>query len=144
MKHSGLPRALLAAALGMFSLGLYQCGGGSDGPGPAECSGWSNQASTQRRAAQDDSGKACVQDADCLIVDYGLDCFADCGYPSAVATSAVPALEASIDEIDHRYCGKFEARGCPGPFIPPCVPPSGTPVARCEAGQCTLVSVPFD
>lgn len=104
----------------------------------AECREWSGHASTARRDAQDAAGRACGSDEDCVLVDYGLDCFADCGYPSAVARDGVPALEAEVQSIDERFCGAFEEHGCPRPIIPPCDAPPGTPVARCQSGQCTL------
>jgi hypothetical protein len=114
---------------------LVRCG--SEDASPPPCEDWSNQASTGRRAAQDAAGRACSVDADCLIVDFELSCFADCGYPSAVAISAIPPLRAAIDHIDKDNCDRFAASNCPGPIIPPCVT-SGVPSAVCRGGQCTL------
>ena len=141
MKRSSRARNL-AFVGGLFgALALVRCGGDEDAS-VAQCEDWSRQASSGRRAAQDDAGRDCSADADCEIVDHGLRCFADCGYPSAVATSAVPALEAEIETLDEDSCDRFEAASCPGPIIPPCEPPDGTPSAVCRSGQCTLEYIP--
>jgi hypothetical protein len=129
-------------AVGLFgAMGLVRCGADED-VSVAQCEDWSRQASTGRRAAQDDAGRDCTADADCEIVDYGLRCFADCGYPSAVASSVVPALEAAIEAIDADNCDRFEAASCSGPIIPPCDPPDGAPSAVCRGGQCILEYIP--
>jgi hypothetical protein len=120
---------------------LVRCGG-DEGASAAQCEGWSRQASVGRREAQDEAGRVCSTDADCTIVDYGLRCFADCGYPSAVASSAVSALEATIGRIDEANCTPFEAAACSGPIIPPCVPPIGTPSAVCRNGECAIELTP--
>jgi hypothetical protein len=120
---------------------LVRCGG-DEAASAAQCDDWSHRASSGRRTEQDQAKRDCSADADCEIVDYGLSCFADCGYPSAVATSGVPALEAAIDALDHDNCDRFEAASCPGPIIPPCVPPIGTPTAVCRNGQCTVERTP--
>jgi hypothetical protein len=99
MKRSSLARNLMFVVGLIGALGLVRCGGDED-VSVAQCEDWSRQASIGRRAAQDAAGRDCSVDADCEIVDYGLRCFADCGYPSAVATSAVPALEAAIEALD--------------------------------------------
>jgi hypothetical protein len=130
---------LMAALLVAPALG--RCGG-DDGTSAAQCQDWSNQASIGRRAAQNQAGRACSADPDCTIVDYGLRCFADCGYPSAVASSAVPALEATIQEIDENNCDRFEGADCAGPIHPPCATPSGAPSAVCRLGRCTLEFTP--
>jgi hypothetical protein len=116
---------------------LASCGA-SDETTQAECDEWSNQASSGRRAAQDQAGRACSEDDDCVLVDYQLDCFADCGYSSPVARSGVTELEQTVQSLDERFCGAFESHSCPGPIIPPCEPPLGTPAARCQGGQCAL------
>jgi hypothetical protein len=116
---------------------LVRCGGDEEASA-AQCEDWSRQASLGRRAAQDGAGRSCSADADCEVVDYGLRCFADCGYPSAVASSAVPTLEVAIEAIDEDNCDRFETASCPGPIIPPCDPPDGAPSAVCRSGQCTL------
>jgi hypothetical protein len=124
--------------VGLFgALGLVRCGGDEEAS-VAQCEDWSRQASVGRRAAQDNAGRDCSADADCEIVDRGLRCFADCGYPSAVASSAVPALKTAIEAIDEDNCDRFEAASCPGPMIRPCDPPDGAPSAVCRSGQCTL------
>jgi hypothetical protein len=120
---------------------LVRCGGG-EAASAAQCEAWSRQSSSGRRTEQDQARRDCSADADCEIVDYGLSCFADCGYPSAVATSGVPALEAAIDALDHDNCDRFEAASCPGPIIPPCDPTDGTPTAVCRNGQCILEHMP--
>lgn len=117
--------------------GLARCGG-DEGVSVAQCDEWSARASNGRRAAQDDAARECNADADCEIVDYGLSCFADCGYPSAVATSGVAALEATIEAIDDDNCGRFEAAGCPDPIPPPCDAPDDVPTAICRDGQCAV------
>ena len=126
----------------LTTLALVHCG--EHPPTEAECNEYSNQASLQRRAAQDSAERACTTDAECVLVDYGLDCFADCGYPSAVARSGVSALEDRIESVDEEYCGAFERRSCPGPIIPPCAPPFGTPTAVCVSGRCDVVETPFN
>jgi|SRR5688572_8645925 hypothetical protein len=137
MKRSSLARNLMFVVGLIGALGLVRCGGDED-VSVAQCEDWSRQASIGRRAAQDAAGRDCSVDADCEIVDYGLRCFADCGYPSAVATSAVPALEAAIEALDEDNCDRFEAASCPAPIIPPCDAPDGAPSAACRSGQCTL------
>jgi hypothetical protein len=137
MKRSSLAPNLLFVVGLIGALGLVRCGGDED-VSVAQCEDWSRQASVGRRAAQDAAGRDCSVDAECEIVDYGLRCFADCGYPSAVATSAVPALEAAIETLDEDNCDRFEAASCPAPSIPPCDPPDGAPSAACRNGQCTL------
>jgi hypothetical protein len=137
MKRSSLTLNLMLVVGLCGALGLVRCGGDADAS-VARCEDWSRQASIGRRAAQDDAGRDCNADADCEIVDHGLRCFADCGYPSAVASSAVPALEAAIETIDEDNCDRFEAANCPGPIIPPCDPADGVPSAVCRSGQCTL------
>jgi hypothetical protein len=129
---------LLVGLLG--ATGLVHCG--DEPASTAQCEDWSRQASIGRRSAQDEAGRDCSVDADCEIVDYGLRCFADCGYPSAVARSAVPALESTIEAIDQDNCDRFEAATCPGPISPPCLPPIGVPSAVCRSGQCTLERTP--
>jgi|SRR5690349_15933903 len=119
------------------SLALLHCG--DHPPTEAECNEYSFQASSQRRAAQDGSERSCNTDADCVLVDYGLACFADCGYPSAVARSGVPVLEDRIESIDAEYCGAFENRRCSGPIIPPCDPPDGVATAACVSNRCDVV-----
>lgn len=141
MKLRQVRAALLVACLAP-AFALASCDG-SDETTQAECDAWTRQASVGRRAEQDQAGRACSEDADCVLVDYGLDCFADCGYPSAVAASAVPELEAAIQSLDERTCRAFESHGCPGPIIPPCEPPFETPAARCQTGQCALEWVDF-
>jgi hypothetical protein len=135
MKRSYVLNPMLLLGL-LGAPGLAHCGG-EDGASAAQCEGWSRQASMRRRAAQDEAGRDCEADADCVIVDYGLSCFADCGYPSAVSSSAVQALESTIEAIDEDNCDRFEA-ACPGPIIPPCDAPDGVPSAVCRSGQCTL------
>jgi hypothetical protein len=129
--------ARLIAVTLLTPLALARCGG-DEGTSAAQCDEWSGQASTGRRAAQDEAGRDCSADADCEIVDYGLRCFEDCGYPSAVASSAIAELEAAIEVIDANNCDRFEAARCPPPIIPPCVP-FDAPTAICRDGQCTLV-----
>lgn len=138
-----LSRALHPVLLvGLFGApGLVQCGG-DEKVSEAQCEDWSRQASIRRRAAQDEAGRDCNTDADCEIVDYGLRCFADCGYPSAVASPTVPALEAAIEAIDQHNCDRFQAASCPGPIIPPCVPPMGVATAVCRSRQCTVERAP--
>jgi hypothetical protein len=121
---------------------LVRCGG-DDHTNAAQCEDWSNQASLGRRAAQDDAGRDCGADTDCELVDYELRCFADCGYPSAVASASVPELESAIDALDKKTCNRFAAAACPAPISPPCVPPGGTPSAVCRSGQCTLLITPY-
>jgi hypothetical protein len=135
MKHAA---ATLVAMVGLGCAAVLVRCSSDDPPTSARCDDWSGRASIGRRDAQNEAGRVCTDEADCVLVDYGLDCFADCGYPSAVARTAVPALEASIDALDERFCGPFEQRGCPGPAIPPCDPPDGVLAARCQNGQCTL------
>jgi len=129
-----LPTLVVALTTGA----LARCGGGN----AAQCEDWSRRASSGRRAAQDEAGRACSADADCELVDYGLRCFADCGYPSAVASSAVPALEAAIADIDEDNCDRFEAANCSDPIQLPCDPPDGVPSAVCRSGQCALELTP--
>jgi hypothetical protein len=136
MKLSHVLNPILFVGL-LGAPGLVQCGG-DRAAGEAQCEDWSRQASTGRRVAQDEAGRDCSTDGDCEIVDYGLRCFADCGYPSAVASSMVPALEATIEALDERNCDRFENASCPGPTIPPCDPPDGVPSAVCRNRQCTL------
>ncbi|HKO94272.1 MAG TPA: hypothetical protein VJU61_24130, partial [Polyangiaceae bacterium] len=112
-------------------------------PTEAECGHWAREAFTGRRDAQNQADRACSQDADCVIVDYALDCFADCGYPSAVSSAAVPRLEDTIEALDQRACRTFEARGCAVPVALPCVPAASTRSAECREGACTLVSRPL-
>jgi len=91
-----------------------------------------------RRDAQNQAARSCSQNEDCVIVDYALDCFADCGSPSAVANAALPKLEATIASLDQRACHTFQARGCPAPIVLPCVPPLSTATAECREGECRL------
>ena len=125
---------------------LVRCASTEDGSpsaSAAQCMDWSRQASIGRRAAQDEAGRACSTDVECEIVDYGLRCFADCGYASAVASSAIPALETAIEKLDEDNCDRFQAANCSGPIIPPCVSPDGTPSAVCRSSQCTLELTPY-
>ncbi|HTV25451.1 MAG TPA: hypothetical protein VMG12_42440 [Polyangiaceae bacterium] len=108
----------------------------------ARCDGWAGDASSGRREAQDGAARSCNVDTDCTIVDYGLPCFADCGYPSAVSRDGVPALEAAVQSLNTQHCAPFQANGCPAPDPLPCTPPEGEPVAVCRGGQCTLELVP--
>jgi hypothetical protein len=124
------------------TLALVHCGS-DDGASAAQCQEWSNQASIERRAAQDDADRACSADTDCELFYYGVRCFEDCGYSSAVASSATPALEAAIHEIDESICGRFEDAACTGPIPPPCVGPTGAPSAVCRSGQCTVEITPY-
>jgi hypothetical protein len=140
MQHKSWAAASLLGACFIASLSFTSCASG-EAPTQAQCDGWSNQASAGRRQAQDDAERTCNTDADCTLVDYGLSCFADCGYPSAVARSSVPALEAEVRSLDDQLCGRFESEECPGPIIPPCVAPVGTPAARCQSGVCSLERV---
>jgi hypothetical protein len=115
---------------------------GEGSPTQAQCDQWSSRASIARRAAQDAAGRSCSSDTDCTIASFGPSCWADCGYPSAVARAAVPALEAEVQSLDRHNCAPFEERGCPQPIPLPCTPPSGEPVAVCSGGQCVLELVP--
>jgi hypothetical protein len=140
-------RPLARGALGACVLtlvALVGCSADDASVAQAQCDEWSNRASLGRRAAQDAAGRSCTTAEDCTIVDQGVSCFADCGYPSAVATVALPALEAEVQSLEDDQCGRFERAGCPGPFAPPCVPPHGTPVLACRGGQCVLDLQPFD
>jgi len=141
MKRSSLTLNLMFVVGLCGALGLVRCGGDADAS-VAQCEDWSRQASLGRGAAQDDAGRDCSVDADCEIVDHALRCFADCGSPSAVASSAVPALDAALRTIDEDNCDRFEAATCPGPIIPPCEPLDGAPSAVCRSGQCTLEYTP--
>ncbi len=141
MKRSSITLNLMFVARLCGAAGLVRCGGDEDASAE-QCQDWSRQASIGRRAAQDDADRDCSADADCEVVDYGLRCFADCGYPSAIASSAVPALEATIEAIGEDNCDRFEAARCPGPIVPPCDPPDGVPSAVCRRGQCTLEYIP--
>jgi len=126
---------LLAAA-------FVHCGG-DDHASSVQCDDWSNQASLGRRAAQDAAGRDCGADTDCELVDYELSCFADCGYPSAVASSNILQLQSTIDAIDKKSCDRFAAAACPDPIPLPCVPAGGAPSAVCRSGQCTLLITPY-
>jgi hypothetical protein len=137
MQHKPWTMAALLGAGFVVSLAFASCAS-DDAPTQEQCDDWSNQASTGRRQAQDDAERACSVDADCTLVDYGLSCFADCGYYSAVARAGVPALEAEVRSLDNRFCGRFESEECPSPIIPPCDPPVGRPVPRCESGLCSI------
>lgn len=104
----------------------------------AQCDEWSNSASLGRVDAQESADRSCSADADCTIVDFGVRCFADCGFPSAVALAAVPAIQARVLSLESEHCAPFEERGCPAPIAPPCTPSAGAPLASCRSGQCTL------
>ncbi len=115
---------------------LARCG--DSGPTQARCDDWSDEASTGRRQLQDGAERACQGDEDCVLVDYGMRCFADCGYPSAVARAGLPALEAELWSLRQRTCERFESEQCASPIALPCAPPDSTPFARCDGGACTL------
>jgi hypothetical protein len=125
----------------LLALALVRCG--DDSASAAQCDAWSRQASLGRRTEQDEAGRECSENTDCKVVDYELSCFADCGYPSAVASSSIPGLESAIKALDKANCDRFDAAACPGPIIPPCVAPAGTPSAVCRSGLCTLEFIPF-
>lgn len=134
-----MQRSSLMLMLMLFvAPGLVRC---DESPSAAQCEDWSARASNGRRAAQDGASRDCSADADCEVVDYELSCFEDCGYPSAVASSGVSALERAVEAIDKANCDRFDAASCPAPISPPCVAPFGAPSAVCDNGQCTLVFV---
>jgi hypothetical protein len=141
MQRSSLALSPMLVVGLLVAPALVRCGGDDDASAE-QCEDWSRRASIGRRAAQDEAGRGCIADVDCEIIDYGLRCFADCGYPSAVASSGVPALEAAIEAIDEDNCDRFEAASCPGPIIPPCDAPDGMPSAVCRSGLCTLELTP--
>jgi hypothetical protein len=143
MQHQPWTLISLLGACFLAALSFASCASDDAAATQEQCTDWGNQASTGRRQAQNDAARACSVDADCTLVDYGLSCFADCGYPSAVARAGVPALEAEVRSLDDRFCGRFESEECPGPIIPPCVPPLGTPSAHCQSGVCSLEYDPF-
>jgi hypothetical protein len=126
----------------ILSIALWNCRE-SDERGDTDCESLSSQASLGRREAQDQAERSCSQDGDCELVDYELNCFADCGYPSAVAHSSLSSLEAEVESVDSRFCRTFEAQGCAAPIVPPCGAVAGTRSAVCRENQCVIKVVPF-
>lgn len=127
---------------GAALLALAHCGDDEQNAGPSaeQCQSWSDQANEGRRQAQDGAARACVTDAECVLVNYELPCALDCGYLSAVAASALVTLEPQVDSINGQFCGSYLREGCPTPIAPPCdPPPSKPPVARCQGGTCVVV-----
>jgi hypothetical protein len=137
MRYGAYSRVCLLAGSVAAGLALANCG--DEEPTAAECEHWGREAFTGRRNAQNQADRSCSENDDCVVVDYSLDCFADCGYPSAVASAGLLRLDASIQSLDQRACRTFQARGCPAPSVPPCVPPASTGTAECREGACTIV-----
>lgn len=89
-----------------------------------------------------DAARTCSRDDDCTLAQANLRCVSSCGNVHGVALSALEDLQRRIAETESRYCGAAESMGCPGPVELPCTPPSGTPQATCNAGQCEVAYVP--
>jgi hypothetical protein len=84
-----MKRSSLVLVVGvLIGPAVMRCGG-DEKASAAQCEDWSRQASLGRRAAQDQADRNCSADVDCEIVDYGLRCFADCGYATAVASTGL-------------------------------------------------------
>jgi hypothetical protein len=148
-------RQLFRSSLGASILSLFaliRCGGDdgavtSPGDQPSnaflrpECTEWSNRASIARREAQDAAERSCNDAGDCTIVDFGVSCFPDCGYPSAVARAAVAALQAEVQSVDDDNCGRFEELQCPALALPPCGGPAAAPsLSAATADACSRSS----
>lgn len=114
------------------------------------CEQLSNTALARLDTALTGAARECMQDADCTLYNPSLSCAFSCpGHPSAVAVSALTALNASSERIESRICSEFQNRACSGPFALPCPAPVIQPKAVCSfpssgapgtPGQCTLTS----
>ena len=75
--------------------------------------------------------RACIADADCVIVAQGASCFDHC--TTSIASAGKPAVDAMVADVDAHECRDFAAQGC-RVEVPPCAPPP--PAATCRAGRC--------